>query len=121
MSLVNRIKSALGFKPPLRNKVGGMSWIKGIAYSAGAEQMNNRAVKTVRMADNGLWEIKPQQRFVCTQDCRFGASQRFISRGQAVWVGYVADELLEPWKEDGVTDGEVREFYAPKLKESSHV
>jgi hypothetical protein len=87
----------------------------------GAEDLNGRAVKTVRVSENGMWEIEPQQRFVCTQDCRFGASQRFIREGQAVWVGSVADALLEPWKEDGVTDGEVRELYAPKLKEPSHV
>lgn len=121
MNLFDRIKSALGFKPSVRNKAGGMAWLRGVPSGCGAEQLNGRAVKTVRVQETGLWLIDPPQRFTATRDGIFGMSQRPIYRDGAVVVSEVADALLEPWKEDGVTDADVRELYAPKTKESERV
>ncbi len=125
MNLFDRIASVFR---RTRNKPGGMSWVRGIGPGTGAEQLNGRAVKTVRIdAESGLWLIEPPQPFICTYTCRFGVSQRLVLEGQIVTVTCIADELLEPWKEDGVTDADVRELFAPdvrvtqpKIKEPVH-
>lgn len=121
MKVFDQIKSALGFKPSVRNRPGGMSWIRGVKSDCGAATLNGRAVKTVKVQETGLWLIDPPQRFTATKDAIFGMSQRPINKGAVVSVTEIADALLEPWKEDGVTDAEVRELFAPKTKEPSHV
>jgi hypothetical protein len=112
MSIFDRIKGALGLGPRLRNRPGRMAWIRGIAPGNGSEKLNGRAVKTVRInAETGLWLVKPSQVFLATADCAFGLSKRPIKKGQAVAVSEIADELLEPWKDDGVTPMEVACLY----------
>jgi hypothetical protein len=99
MSLIDRIKSALGFKPALRNKAGGMAWVRGIPAGCGAEQLNNRAVKTVLVQETGLWEIDPPQDFKVTRACLFGLGQVLVFEGQVVTVSAIHDDLLEPWRD----------------------
>ena len=43
---------------------------------------------------------------------------RISHPGPAITCG-IPDENLEPWKEDGVTDEEVRDLYAPKQTEAA--
>jgi hypothetical protein len=118
MSIFDRIKSALGLGAKFRNKPQGMAWVRGIKPSnGGAETLNGRAVKTVRIdAETGLWQIDPPQAFICTADGLFGLSQRPVFKGQPVCVTEISDDLLEPWKEDGGSDKEVRELYSPDKK-----
>jgi hypothetical protein len=113
MSLLDKLRGALGFGPKLRNKPGGMAWINGLATSCGAEELNNRAVKTVRVDESGLWEIEPTQRFVATHDFRFKESRSFVKRGSVVFIHAIGDEHLEPWRDTGLTTDEVRDLYAP--------
>jgi hypothetical protein len=114
MSIFDRIKGALGLGPKLRNRPGRMAWIRGIAPGNGSEKLNGRAVKTVRInAETGLWLVKPSQVFLATADCAFGLSKRPVKKGQAVAVSEISDELLEPWKDDGVTPMEVACLYEP--------
>lgn len=114
MSLFDRIKGTLGLGPRLRNKAGGYAWIRGISPGNGSEKLNGRAVKTVRVdADSGLWHVEPAQVFLATADCAFGLSKRLVKKGQAVAVTEISDELLEPWKDDGVTPMEVACLYEP--------
>lgn len=125
MNVFRRIKAALGFGPKLRNRCNGMAWVKGVSSSVGAEQLNGRAVKTVRIdRESGLWVIDPPQSFICTRSCLFGLAQSPIVRGRVVTVACIADDLLEPWREigDGEKD-ESAEWLPPvptQRKEPSH-
>jgi hypothetical protein len=124
MSIVDRIKGALGLGPKLRNKPGQMAWVKGVRAGCGADQLNGRAVKTVLFnTETGLWKVEPAQVFIATEDGLFGMSKSPIAKGQPVAVSEISDVLLELWKEDGVTPNEVeRLFDAPKpVKERSPV
>ena len=95
--------------PGLRNVPGGMAWICG---QVGEEAtLNGRAVKTVRFAD-GVWQIKPEQ-FVVFRRHMMDGHGRVCRAGLAAVVG-IPDDCLEPWKDTGLTDEEVRDLYAPK-------
>lgn len=97
MSLFDRIRDA--FRPALRNRAGGTAWILGIPSGVGAEDLNGRAVKTVRVLSDGMWEIDPPQGFVATRNCLFGRDQVLVLAGEAVIVRAVGDQLLEPWRD----------------------
>lgn len=129
MSILDRLRDVLGMQPRLRNKPGGMAFIVRIpANTAGADQLNNRVVKTLRTNERGLWEIEPYQAFIATANTHFPGTNSTYLKGEVVMVCAIADECLEPWKEDedGVTDEEVRDLYAPDrrvmrpAKEPSH-
>jgi hypothetical protein len=104
--------------PKLRNKPGGMAWIKGLSNLDGEYLLNGRAVKTVRCIEDGKWEIDPPQSYPVqckTYYVRLGVT---ANRGDIATVVAIRDGCLEPWKEDGVTDSEVRELYdAPPVKQ----
>jgi hypothetical protein len=102
--------------PVLRNRAGGMAWIKGIADrdGIGSSQLNNRAVKTVMLSGSGKWIIEPAQHFIA---CRAFVWEGVpYEAGDCVGVAGIVDDCLEPWKDDGVTDEEVETLYAPPLR-----
>lgn len=101
--------------PTLRNRVGGMAWIKGLAGGTGAETLNGRAVKTVRINVHGSWDIDPPQDYVATVNTCFTPSGNRVEAGAVALITGVPDAHLEPWKEDedGVTDEEVRDLFEP--------
>jgi hypothetical protein len=116
MTLLRRIKDALGFGPKLRNKPGGMAWIKPLGGGYGADVMAGRAVKTVSLLDGKFWTIDPPQEYVITGTRPVQHPNGIVSRpGDRVRSVAIVDECLEPWKEDGVTASEVRTLYTPKL------
>jgi len=99
MSLFDRIRSALGFKPRLRNRAGGMAWIVGLSNLAGDGVLNGRAAKTVRINEFGVWDIDPPQRYLITRACTFVLSGRTAFPGDVVTISGLADEHLEPWRD----------------------
>lgn len=92
----------------LRNKPQGMAWIRGL--HGDEAPLNGRAVKTVRV-EGGIWDIDPEQPIVLTNWVR-DATGHVSHPGPAFIVG-IPDENLEPWKDTGLTDEEVRDLYAP--------
>jgi hypothetical protein len=113
MSLISRIKDV--FRPKLRNRAGGMAWVRGVRSGMGAEDLNGRAVKTVCLTEGGLWEIDPPQCFIATRQSIFGARQVLVLAGQVVRITAVADELLEPWREVGDDDQCQSHRYLPPV------
>lgn len=113
MSLYERIKGA--FRPALRNKPGGMAWIRGIDTGMGAEALNGRAVKTVRVHESGLWEIEPEQCFTATRNALFGRHQVMVFAGEVVVVGAIGDRLLEPWRDMDWTAKDESARYLPPV------
>jgi hypothetical protein len=99
--------------PVLRNRAGGMAWVRGVNdHSVGASALNGRAVKTVRLRETGTWAIEPELAFIASQSFTWNGKE--FPAGEAVWVGGIADECLEPWKDTGLTTEEVRDLYAPE-------
>jgi hypothetical protein len=47
----------------LRNKPGGLAWIRIKDGSDGSHVLHGRVVTTVRLASDGLWDIEPPQSF----------------------------------------------------------
>lgn len=127
MSLVSRILEALRGAPPtptgppaplppvLRNKPGGMAWIKGIHTDFGADVLNGRAVKTVRLNDRGSWVIDPPQLFCFTRHCYNRRTMESYSRGQSMRVDGLEDEFLEPWKDIGDEERSEELAFQPKV------
>lgn len=98
--------------PKLRNRPGGMAWICGvIGDGTGAEQLNNRVVKTIRLAASGKWCVEPSQHFIAERDFMWDGV--WYSLGDRVGVKAIVDDCLEPWKNAGVSDEEVRNLYEP--------
>jgi hypothetical protein len=96
----------------LRNRPQGMAWIRMAEDGSGAGAMHNRAVKTVEADAEGFWRVEPPQQFVA-HALIIDRRRNVCWPGMVVTVGTINDACLEPWKDDGVTDREVRELYAP--------
>lgn len=93
--------------PTLRNRPQGMAWIYGLN---GVDSfLNGRAVKTVRFV-NGYWEIEPAQPIYLT-DYTTDVTGQLCHPGDGVIDG-ILDKNLEPWKDTGLTDEEVRDLYS---------
>jgi hypothetical protein len=119
MRLIDRINAALGFRPKLRNKAGGMAWIKGLDERDGDGALNGRAVKTVRLNGVGQWEIDPPQDYVVRRLSRFSNGCLALP-GEVVTVTGIPDEFLEPWRETGLDAEDESHRYlppVPKIKE----
>ena len=105
MSLFDRIRSFFGGEPPapppaLRNRPGGMAWVRGIPTDFGGHVLNGAAVKTVRLNEVGTWTIDPPLFFVATSDA-VTASGTFVIGGMPTQVLGIEDCFLEPWKDIG--------------------
>jgi hypothetical protein len=120
MNLLNSIRSLFGRNDPpsapkLRNRPGGMAWIRGVrCEDNGSEVMNGRAVKTVRLDAGGLWVIDPPQEYRLRKTTNYMVQGITAYAGDLVAATAMADEFLEPWKEDGVSESEVRDLYRPQ-------
>lgn len=108
MSLFTRIRDAV-FGPKLRNKPGGMAWVRGVPGEFGAQTLNGQAVKTIRLNAIGSWDIEPALWFIATDDA-VTVSGVVLLRGNLVRVTGIEDKFLEPWKDIG--DGERSEELA---------
>lgn len=122
MSLIQRITSLFrrDTKPSdsgprtLRNKPGGMAWVRGITE---LPELNGRYVTTVRIANDARWAIEPQQPVVCPAGLRT-TEGKVTKAGDEGIVTAIADDCLEPIPDTGVTDEEVADLYAPKVRET---
>lgn len=121
MSILKKILNVFGRNAspgvgPLRNRVGGYAWIKPFGHGFGANELAGRAVKTVELLPSGMWRIEPMQSFVVQGDgpIYFKRIGQFFSPGEVMYVCGLVDAVLEPWKEDGVSDSEVSDLYQPK-------
>lgn len=85
----------------LRNKPGGMAWIKGLATGGGADVLNGRAVKTMSVDARGIWIIQPPQDWTATADILCTANGHRAFAGQGVRTTGIGDAHLEPWKDLG--------------------
>jgi len=101
-------------------RAGGMAWLKPRdTHGTGADALAGRAVQTVALLPSGKWAIDPKQHFIAARDFLWG--ERFYGAGDVVGVDGAADEILEPWKEDGITESEARELYEPSgIKERAN-
>lgn len=99
--------------PALRNKAGGMAWIKNMDTFDGSDALNGRAVRTVRLRESGCWEIEPTQSFIAACNVHYLKCDRRFDSGQAVHIDGITDECLEPWKDTGLRQEDVSELYAP--------
>jgi hypothetical protein len=119
MTLYDRIKGALRRDPPtpkLRNKPGGMAFIKGLAPSVdGQDALNGRVVQTIRLNERGAWLIDPVQRFTVKARVFYVPIQQHANPGDTAIVGAMEDEFLEPFREDGsgISEIEVTSLYSP--------
>jgi hypothetical protein len=117
--LFGRDVTTASFSPSaLRNKPGGMAWIKGIDHGNGAEQINGRAVLVVRLLNGRIWAIDPPQQFACTEDTLYTRQDVIVRAGQTYSVDGVADENLEPWKDVGDDDQDESLSYLPPVPAS---
>jgi hypothetical protein len=109
---------ALFIKDRLRNKRGGMAWIKAsIDVGDGAIAIAGSAVKTVALDENGMWLIDPQVSYVATANVRFLKSGQSFRKGDVVTILSIVDDCLEPWRDDDMTkESEERSFQPPAPK-----
>lgn len=124
MNLLDKIKSVFRREPEapstlaLRNRAGGMAWVLTNGLHSGAETLAGSAVKTVSVSAEGMWVIEPLLAYRATCNQRFPDGHLYVT-GEYIVIAAVHDRALLPWKEDGVSDSEVRELYAPKLPEAA--
>lgn len=105
MSLFSRIRDYFRPAEPthptaLRNKPGGMAYIKSGGECPGAEVLVGRFVTTVRLTDSGLWEISPVLTFRLTGDYR-SSDGKIRKAGALVDALAICDSLLEPLRNPG--------------------
>jgi hypothetical protein len=111
---LRRIFGAKDTLPPvLRNRPGGMAWIKGLDGS-GCEALNGRAVRTVCMHD-AMWVIEPPQHWVCTHNTMWVSTGLFTPAGTCIVTTGIADQHLEPWKD--IDDGSDESLWVPAPRE----
>jgi hypothetical protein len=114
MTLIDKLRGALGFGPKLRNKRGGMAWVKRYGENYGAHALAGNAVKTVSLVQGKFWVIAPPLEYTVTGACRVLSPNGITARpGDRVTATAIADECLEPWRDTGLTTDEVRDLYAP--------
>lgn len=108
MSLWNGIRDIFRPAPPpppppkLRNKPGGLAWIRIVDRGDGAFALNRRVVQTVRAdpVSPGFWVIDPPQKFQA-QVFMLSMSGGLIPPGAVVDVMGMHDDLLEPIRDVG--------------------
>lgn len=96
--------------PKLRNKPGGMAWIKPHSHGTGAEELFGQVVTTVRADANGFWTLEPRPSYT-SRARQIDPCGTVAEVGQRVTVA-IHDNALEPIPDTGVTREEVEKLYA---------
>lgn len=121
MGLIDRMREVFRRKAPpagpvLRNKPGGMAWVKAFGHEHGADAMAGSAVRTIALLHDNYWAIEPPLHYVvgpmavaCT------ASGVTAMPGQIVRVIAIADECLEPWRDIGDGERDESERWLPPV------
>jgi hypothetical protein len=95
------LRRLFGLGPKLRNKAGGMAWIKHYGADYGADAIAGLAVKTVRLTDGRFWVVDPAPRYTVGPNGVRGPDGVTAYPGERVIAIAIADECLEPWKDIG--------------------
>lgn len=99
MRLIDWRRGLRGEAPSsVRNKRGGMAWIKPFGREVGGDVLAGHIVKTTRFT-HGLWLIEPPQPFTVKRLCFINGE--ILAPGCEVFVVSMCDELLEPIDEPG--------------------
>ena len=115
MSMFTRIRDY--FCPPkLRNRAGGMAFIKHYGEDWGAGAIAGHVVKTVRLRYGNQWEVDPPQPYTLTADCTYG--DQLLRRGARVTAIAIADDLLEPIRNPGDDERSEELAWQPKVPAS---
>lgn len=115
MSIFTSIRDYL-FPPKLRNRAGGMAWIKPYGEDWGAGVIAGHVVKTVRLRCGNQWEVDPPQTYTITADCAYG--DQLLQRGTLVTAIAIADDLLEPIRNPGDDERSEELAWQPKVPAS---
>lgn len=101
--------------PPstLRNKPGGMAWIKPYGHDFGAHVLAGHVVRTMYVTDGNKWEIDPPQPYTITADCTYSGVP--LRAGMSVLAIAIADELLEPIRNPGIVEQDESLRYLPPV------
>lgn len=123
MSLINRIRDffSTAAPPTLRNKPGGMAWIKPFGQDMGAGVLAGRIVQTVRLNETGALEIKPAQQVRCTSPTYFAAQKIYAIPGDRINFVGLNDDVLEPIGNPGHTEQDESLRYLPPVPTSTKV
>ncbi len=100
MSLWNTIRDLFRSPPVLRNKPGGMAWIKHYG-DFGQDVLAGRVVTTVQATDRGFWLIDPPQSFVVTENVILEETGQTFMKGDKPSAVAIHDDLLEPIRDVG--------------------
>jgi hypothetical protein len=113
MNLLNTLRDFFGGAPrntgpSLRNRAGGMAWIKGLEGAAGAA--NGQVVRTLSIDEGDFWLIDPQPHFIADRllPTRSGMA---AFPGDSVQIISIRDGNLVPIGDTGVTREEVKRLY----------
>jgi hypothetical protein len=105
--------------PTLRNKPGGMAWIKPYGREYGAIAIAGQAVRTVRLIGSDMWEIDPQPSYRIGPMGVESVQSGVIGRpGDTAHVTGLSDDLLEPWKDIGDDERDESLSYLPPVPAS---
>lgn len=113
MTLLSKLSSFFGTGPKLRNRAGGLAFVKHYGQEYGADAIAGQVVTTERFAD-GFWMLTPQPRYTVTNFVRHAGE--FTAPGTQVMVIGLPDELLDPIPDCGLSKEEVTELYAAPAK-----
>ena len=104
--------------PPLRNKPGGMAWIKqmGDLEPVGGNALVGRVVQTVKFNGNN-WDIAPEQWFPAAVafTMKNHGKQYHFELGEQVGVTGLADSFLIPIGEPGYDERDESLAYLPPV------
>lgn len=114
MSLLNFLRDAFRPASRLRNKAGGMAWVRRYGEHYGAGAIEGQIVCT-EWFDGEFWRVKPQPSYAVTKPV-LGRNGVMYGIGAQLRVDGLPDAYLEPINDAGLTSKEVRELYLPGPK-----
>lgn len=124
MGLLNRLRNFFRPEPPsppsLRNKRGGLAFVRHFGAPHGADALSGRVVTTVRLNDAGNWQIDPELSYVLKADI-MNNGRLFLAGTTATVIG-LHDDHLEPLRNPGDEErSQERDMHPPvPVKETSH-
>jgi hypothetical protein len=108
------LRRLVGLGPKLRNKPGGMAWIKPFGHNYGADAMAGQAVRVVQIARGTTWLVEP------APTCRLTSSvidgdDRLHRSGSLVEFNTLEDSQLEPWRDHDWSGEDESARYLPPV------
>lgn len=115
MNLINRLRDFFHKGSSLRNKPGGMAYIRGI------EEIEGRVVTTMKVTHGNFWVIDPPQKYVVQRAMIVGRGGVVAFRGDIVESLAIADSCLIPIPEIGDDERTQEQEFQPKVPEGGRV